>query len=127
MSLHGAPYYACIGGCKGRSGVGACTVLSATTAVTLATVRSASKDRSMEAEVDASWGFARGNSHNSRSRRTRGDSSDMPQDGSVLGGSNVSFAPRVRTAVAASVETATCAGTKEPFGCAIWVECIDIV
>lgn len=97
--------------------VEACTVSSATAVVTLPTVMSASENRSMEAEVDAGWGSARANSRNSRSRRTRGDSRDMPQDGSVPGGSGVeeaSFAPRVRAAVAAGVEeTAACAGMKE--------------
>ena len=104
-------------GADAGAGVGACTVSSATTVVTLPTVRSDSENKSMEADVDASWGSARPNSRSSRSRRTRGDSSDMPQDGSVPGGSGVnevSFAPRVRAAVAAGVEeTAACAGTKE--------------
>jgi hypothetical protein len=99
-------------------GVGeACTVSSAATVATLPTVRSASENRSEEAEVDAGCGSARANSRNSRSRRTRGDSSDMPQDGSVPGGGGVkdaSFALRVRATVAAGVEeTAACAGTKE--------------
>jgi hypothetical protein len=104
-------------GAGAGAGVGACTVSSTTTVVTLPTVRSASENISMEAEVDAGWGSARPNSRSSRSRRTRGDSSDMPQDGSVPGGSGVkevSFATRVRAAVAAGVEeTAACAGTKE--------------
>jgi hypothetical protein len=105
-------------GAGADAGVGtACTVSSAATVVTLPTVRSASENRSEEAEVDAGSGSARANSRNSRSRRTRGDSSDMPHDGSVPGGSGVedaSFAPRVRATVAAGVEeTAACAGTKE--------------
>lgn len=99
------------------AGVGAaCIISSAATVAMLPTVRFASENRSEEAEVDAGSGSARANSRNSRSRRTRGDSSDMPQDGSVPGGSGVdaSFAPRVRATVAAGVEeTAACAGTKE--------------
>jgi hypothetical protein len=95
----------------------ACTVSSAATVATLPTVWSASEIRSEEAEVDAGCGSARANSRNSRSRRTRGDSSEMPHDGSVPGGSGVkdaSLTPRVRATVAAGVEEiAACAGMKE--------------
>ena len=102
-------------GAGADAGVGAaCT---AATVATLPIVESASENRSEEAEVDAGCGSARANSRNSRSSRTRGDSSDMPQDGSVPGGGGVKdalFAPRVRATVAAGVEeTAACAGTKE--------------
>jgi hypothetical protein len=96
----------------------ACTVRSAATVLVLLTVMSASDKRSIDVEVEAGSGSARAKSRNSLSRRTRGDSIDVPQEGPAIEGSGVeeeSFVSRVRAVAAAAgvEETAAWAGMNE--------------